>query len=213
VRGARGADERRREAVTVRPMTLEQLEAFYTAEYLKLVKLLVVFDATIEEAEDAVQKAMADFTRRFKTAKAPDHPAAYVQRAAVRFFIKERQRDRERLPRELQGGHLVIEAHLDDRLTAWEDEQYIERLLECLTSTQRKVIELVMDGLSTHEIAEELGKSDENIRQHLKNGRDRLKLHPEIAPLAPRQLQDQSPAPQGVRSTVTTPELGKEEVQ
>ena len=136
-----------------------------------------------------------------------------MRRAAHRFFIKERQRERERLPRELRGGHLVIEAHLDDGLTAWEDEQYVEHLLECLTPTQRKVIELVMDGLSTHEIAEELGKSDENIRQHLKNGRYRLKLHPEIAPLAPRQLQDQSPAQQGVRSTATTPEPRKEEVQ
>jgi len=37
---------------------LEQLEAFYTAEYLKQVKILVLLEATIEEAEDAVQKAM-----------------------------------------------------------------------------------------------------------------------------------------------------------
>lgn len=194
----------------VLPMTLEQLEQFYTAEYSKLVKLLVFSGATIGEAEDAAQKAMADFTRRSRTAEAPVHPASYVQRAAVRFFIKERRRERERRPRELRGGHMVIEAHLDDRLTTWEDEQYIERLLGCLTSTQRRVIKLVMDGLSTREIAEELGKSDENIRQHLKNGRARLKLHPEIAPLAPRQ--DQSPAQQVVRSTVTT-EPRKEEVQ
>ena len=31
-------------------MTLEQLEAFYTAEYPKLVKILVLLDATPEEA-------------------------------------------------------------------------------------------------------------------------------------------------------------------
>ena len=36
------------------------------------------------------------------------------------------------------------------------------------------------------EIAEELGKTDETIRQHLKTGRDRLKVHPEITPLVPR---------------------------
>jgi RNA polymerase sigma factor (sigma-70 family) len=198
-------------AAAVLPMTPEQLEAFYTAEYPKLVKLLVFFGATIGEAEDATQKAMADFTRRSRTAEAPVHPASYAQRAAVRFFIKERQRERKRLPRELQGGYLVVEAHLDDRLTVWEDKQYIEHLLECLTSTQRKVIKLVMDGLSTREIAQELGKSDVDVRQHLKNGRARLKLHPEITPLAPRQ--DQSPAQQGVRSTVTTQGPRKEEVQ
>lgn len=208
--GVRGADEQRpghRRA----PLTLEQLEVFYTAEYPKLIKILVFLDATVEEAEDAAQKAMADFAKRSKAAGIPDHPASYVRRAAVRFFIKERQRERDRLQREIRGGHLVIEAHLDDRLATLEDEQYIERLLECLTSTQRQVIRLVMDGLSTHEIAEELGKSDENIRQHLKNARDRLKQDPEIAPVVPRY--DQNPVRQGARSTVTTPEPRKEEVQ
>ncbi len=43
-------------------MTLGQLEAFYTAGYPKLVKILVLFGATVEEAEDAAQKAMTDFT-------------------------------------------------------------------------------------------------------------------------------------------------------
>src|SRR6202011_1120613 len=96
-------------------------------------KTLVLLDATIEEAEDAVQKAMADYIRRSRTATPPDHPAAWVQQAAIHYFIKERQRDRERLPREIRGGHLTIDASLDDRLTDLEDNQYIEHLLECLT--------------------------------------------------------------------------------
>lgn len=195
------------------PMTLEQLEAFYTAEYPKLVKILVLLDATVEEAEDAAQKAMADFTARFRTEKAPARPAAYVHRAAINFFIKERQRERERLPRELRGGHLVIEAHLDDRLTVGEGEQYIEALLECLTPAQREVIKLVMDGWSTREIAGKLGKRAENVRQHLKNGRDLLRLHPGIASLAPRKLPGEEPAPQGARSKMTGPGPRKEEVQ
>lgn len=195
------------------PMRLEQLKAFYSAEYPKLVKILVLLDATAEEAEDAAQKAMADFAARSRTEKAPAHPAAYVQRAAINFFIKERQRERERLPRELRGGHLVIEAHLDDRLTAEEEERYVEAVLECLTQAQREVIKLVMDGWSTREIAEKLGKSAENVRQHLKNGRDLLKLHPEIASLALRKLPDRVLPTRGTRSTVTTPESRKEEVQ
>jgi RNA polymerase sigma factor (sigma-70 family) len=201
------------DATTVRSMTLEQFEAFYTSHYQKLVKVLVLFDATPDEAEVAVQNAMADFTQRSRAGKAPRYPVAYVQRAAINYFVKGRQRERERLPRELRGGHLVIEKYLDDGLTIWEDEQYIEHLLECLTPTQRKVFKLVMDGLSAREIAEELGKSDESIRQHLMNGRGRLRGHPEIARLAPRRPRDPSPAQQGVRSTVTTPEPRKEEVQ
>jgi RNA polymerase sigma factor (sigma-70 family) len=189
-------------------VTLKQLEAFYAIEYPKLVKILVLLDATIEEAEDAAQKAMTDFARRSKTVGAPDHPASYVRRAAVHFFIKERQRERERPQREVRGG-LIIEAHLDGRLTTLEDEQYIEHLLRRLTSTQRQVIRLVMDGLSTREIAEELGKTDETIRQHLKNGRDRLKLHPETALHVSRR--DQSPARGEIGSAVATPEPRKEE--
>ncbi len=190
-------------AEAVLPMTLEQLEAFYTAEYPKLVKTLVVLGATIEEAEDATQKAMADLVRRYRTAVSPHHPVTYVQRAAVHFFIKERQRERKRLPRELRGGHLVIDEQLDDRLSRPEDEQYIEYLLECLTSTQRTVIKLVMEGLSTRAIAEELGKSNENIRQHLRNGRNRLKQHPEIALLAHRQGKKENPGQQRTGSAVT----------
>ncbi len=192
------------------PMTHEQLEAFYTTEYPRLVKILALLGATIEEAEDAAQKAMADFARRSKTAGAPDHPASYVRRAAVRFFTKERQHDRERRLREARGSHPVLKAHLDDRLTVLEDEQYIEYLLGCLTSTQRKVIRLVMDGLSTPEIAQKLAKSSDNVRQHLKNGRDRLKLHPEITPLIPGQRQ--RPGQHGTGPTVIAPEPRKEEV-
>jgi hypothetical protein len=61
--GVRGADEQRPGRGRPR-MMLEQLEAFYAIEYSKLVKILVLFDATIEEAEDTAQKAMTDFARR-----------------------------------------------------------------------------------------------------------------------------------------------------
>ena len=203
----------KRRAATAPPMTLEQLKEFYTAQYLRLIKFLVLLAAAVEEAEDAVQKAMLDLWMRSRSGEAPEHPVAYVQRTAFHFFIKERQRERERLPRELRGGHLVIEAHLDDGLAELEDDQYIEHLLECLTPVQRSVIKLAMDGLSTREIAIELGKNDANIRQHLKNGRDRLKQHSEIAPLASKLLQGLEAAEQEVRSTVTPPEPRKEEVQ
>ena len=198
---------------SVRPGNLVQLEAFYEAEYSKLVKILVVFDATVEDAEDAAQKAMGALARRCKAGTAPArNPAAWVRRAAIRFFIKERQRDRGRLPREIKGGHLVLDASTDTDLTAWEDEQRVEHLLACLTPAQRDVLRRVMDGASTREIAEELGKRDENIRQHLKNSRDRLKAHPEIAPLVPRD-QAQHRAQQGVTPRAVMPEPRKEEVQ
>ena len=75
-------------AATMRPMTAEQLEEFYADEYPKLIKILgVIFEAKIDEAEEAAQKAMEDFIRRSKAGQAADrNPAAYVLKAAIHFF-------------------------------------------------------------------------------------------------------------------------------
>ena len=199
-------------AAPARRVTRVQLEAVYTSEYLKLVRLLVVMGATMEEAQDAAQEAMMDFFRRSRAGEAFSSPAAYVCRAAIRFFVKYRQRDRERRPREIRGGHLTLPGYLDDELTACEDEEWVEHVLESLTSAQRDVFKLVMDGMSTHAIAEQLGKSDATIRQHLKNGRDRLLEHPEIAPRAPRELLDRNLAQGRVKSAAASPPR-KEEIQ
>jgi RNA polymerase sigma-70 factor (ECF subfamily) len=154
-------------------MTPDQFDAFFKAEYLKLVKYLVLLDATIEEAEDAVQKAMEALLLRSQSP--PASASGWVRRAAYRYFVKERQRDRERVPRELKGGHLVTGEYIDERLTSGEDLEDVEVVLRCLSDTQRRVLQLVMEGLSTHEIAMTLEKSEATIRQHLKRGRDHLK--------------------------------------
>ena len=200
-------------AVPARRITTDQLEDFYTAEYPKLVKTLRVIGATTEEAHDAAQRALEDICKRLRDGQdAVDNPAAYVCRAAIRFFIKERQRDRERMPREIKGGHLTLPVCLDDELTAWEDEQWVDHVLESLTPAQRDVIRLVMDGASTREIAEKLGKTHATVRQHRRNAREFLKVHPEIAPHAPRELQPQNRSRGEVRSAaIVAPR--KEEVQ
>jgi RNA polymerase sigma factor (sigma-70 family) len=186
----------------------EQFEQIYKTEYPRLIRALRVVGATFEEAEDAAQMAMTDLYRRFEKVKTP---GAYVRVAAVRSFVKDHMRDESRLLRELQGGYLVIEAQLDDQLTAWEEDEYVRHLLGCLTPAQREVFQLTMDGLSSSEIAEVLAKSNENVRQHLKNSRDRLRAQPEVARLA--SMHNRYPEQQGAGSTVTTPESRKEEVQ
>jgi len=198
------------EGPAVPPMAPGQFRAFYAVGYPRLVKGLVVMGATIAEAEDAAQKAMTDLLRRTRSSP-PDHPGAWVWQAAVRFFIKERRRDRDRLPREIQGGHLVTGSYVDDRLCRLEDEEDIELILQCLTPTRRQVIKLVMEGLSTKEIGEQLGKRDDNIRQQLKKARDRLVDDPRVASLASRRRQD--PRLHGQRPAAEAPEPRKEEVQ
>ncbi len=185
----------------------------YKAEYQKLVKILVLLDARIDEAEDAVQKAMTYFAQCSMAGKAVDNPPAYVRKAAMRYFLKDRERNRQRMPRELQGGHLFIEKYLDEQLTAWEDETYVQHLLGTLTPAQREVFKLVVEGMSTPDIAEHLRKTHANVRQLRKQSRDRLlEQHPDIAALAPRVTQPSRPRRDG-RSTAITPAPRTEEVQ
>jgi DNA-directed RNA polymerase specialized sigma24 family protein len=100
------------------PTTPDQFETFYSAEYPKLVKALMVVGATFEEAEDAVQKAMESLL----CSRGPlTNAVGWVWRAAYRYFVKERDRDRDRRPREIKGGHLVTEANIDELLTSGED--------------------------------------------------------------------------------------------
>jgi RNA polymerase sigma-70 factor (ECF subfamily) len=201
-------------AAPARHITPDQIgEVFYGTEYRKLVKILRVMGATKEEAEDAAQRALEYIFKRSRSTQDPiDNLDAYACRAAIRFFIKERQHDRGRQPREIEGGHLTLPAYLDDELTAWEDKQWVEHVLESLTPAQRDVIRLVLEGASNMEIAEKLGKNDATVRQHLHNARDQLKEHPEIAPRAPREPQPQNRPPGEVRSA-TPPAPRKEEVQ
>jgi len=66
------------------PLTSGQLEVFYAAEYPKLVKLLMLlFGASMEEAEDAAQKAMMDFAQRCGSAGRPSLGARSLRRHAA----------------------------------------------------------------------------------------------------------------------------------
>jgi hypothetical protein len=57
------------------PMTPQEFEVFYIAEYPKLVKFLMVrMMASFAEAEDAVQEALGNFFRRSKTGEVADYP-------------------------------------------------------------------------------------------------------------------------------------------
>jgi RNA polymerase sigma factor (sigma-70 family) len=195
-------------AATTRPMTPQEFEDFFKEEYPKLVKVLRVRGATFEEAEEAAQAAMEYFHRKGRLVARI--PAAYVLTAAFRFFVKERER--ERLTCELPARHPTSEGCHDDGLITLEQTEEVERLLGGLTPAQRKVFKLVMDGMTTREIAEQLGKTHPNIRQLLKQGRDRLKQSPDLATVAPTAAQD-SCAERKQRSTAATPEPRKEEVQ
>jgi RNA polymerase sigma-70 factor (ECF subfamily) len=146
-------------------------ESFYRCNYRFLVKVVLTAGATLDEAYEAVDQTMEEVLRRWSEL---DHPRAYARRAVLSNFIKTRSRDRQRLVRTLQGGHLSPELRDDHELNVWEDEQWVAQLLAQLPPTQREVMRCLVDGLTSVEIAELLGKTPEAIRQNARLARKKL---------------------------------------
>jgi RNA polymerase sigma-70 factor (ECF subfamily) len=146
-------------------------ESFYRCNYRFLVKVVLTAGATLDEAYEAVDQTMEEVLRRWSDL---DHPRAYARRAVLSNFIKTRNRERQRLARTLEGGHLCPESSDDHELNVWEDEQWVAQLLAQLPPTQREVMKCLVDGLTSVEIAELLGKTPEAIRQNARLARRKL---------------------------------------
>jgi DNA-directed RNA polymerase specialized sigma24 family protein len=144
------------------------------------------------EAEDAAAKTLAEMLPSWKEVQ---QPLPYARRAVLHNFIKERTRGPGRVSRRLvERGWVRREDGLDDReLTVWEDEEWVSDQLRSLPSAQREVMECIVAGLTSTEIAEVLGKTKEAVRRNLCDARKRLapKLRQERArhqvPSSPRE--------------------------
>lgn len=147
---------------------------FFRDEWPRVIRTLMMLGATAPEAEDATQAVFLDIYKRWKNVT---YPSAYVKRAAIHQFIKMRSRSQQRILHRLvaQETPSEIDATADRDLTVWEDQQWVEQVLDSLTPTQREVMAFIMDGLSSKEIAETMSKSEGNVRQHLSLARERLR--------------------------------------
>jgi DNA-directed RNA polymerase specialized sigma24 family protein len=117
-------------------------------------------------------------------------------------FVKQRKRDGKRPTLEVKGGHLALEGGVDTDLSVWEDKQWIEQVIGTLPPAQRDVMRCVMDGLTTAEICDRLGKTDACVRKNLQLARNRLKSH----------LRQDYEVKQKTAPTSLTPKPRKEEV-
>ncbi|MCP2343159.1 RNA polymerase sigma factor [Actinomadura rupiterrae] len=153
----------------------EQFSDFFRGHYRRVVQLVILMDGTVQEAEDAAMHAFQDAYAHWRSIRSP---AAWVRTAARRKFIKDRTRDRDRQQRAVlffrQPDDDEPLPPEEDLLVQWQELDWVNKVLDCLPSTQRKVMACIVDGMSTAEIADLLGKNETNVRSHLRHARKRL---------------------------------------
>ena len=146
-----------------------EYEAFFRNEFRKVMGTVMRVGATVHEAENATQFAMADAWRQWH--RIPN-PAGWVRTAAVRAFTKSLKRDQK-------GAVLAAVAYEDLKPVYYADDAEecatVIRTLRSLSRVQMQVMALKYDGYSEKEIAEILGKDRQTVRSNLAAARKKLR--------------------------------------
>lgn len=173
---------------------------FYRSSEKVILRRLLAFGASVQDAEDALSAAMIEVMGRWTELT---NPVAYASQAALSAFYKlrneqNRRHDRERGLAE-QRGSAEQEAVEDPRLSAWEYQDWATAMVQRLPPAQRDAFYLCeVQGYATAEIAALLGKTPATIRKNISLARQRLKQGLENDPdIAPRQRGQARTATQG----------------
>lgn len=151
------------------------LEAFLNDHYRYFLMAPMALGATVDDAHEAVQAAVADMLEKDTWSRLTRNPKAWV-RKAVRHAYYDQQGKRRR-NRQIESQPPPSGSYLDGSPNVWEDWQWVAQMLSTLPSAQREVFELVLAELDTKEIADLLGKTPTTIRQNLAHARRRLKAN------------------------------------
>ncbi|MEV6907232.1 sigma-70 family RNA polymerase sigma factor [Amycolatopsis sp. NPDC051071] len=150
-------------------------EPFCKDEFRVLARVVMAAHGTLQEAEDAAQETLVKMLCRVMNGKMIDSPRAYARKSVLNHFIASRMRDKRGHELAVQGGHAIPEAWQDLRLEEWEGRQWVDQLLAHCPPAQQKVMQCVLDGLSSQEIADLLGKTPATVRKNHQLARQRLK--------------------------------------
>jgi RNA polymerase sigma factor (sigma-70 family) len=151
------------------------LEAFLNDYYRYFLMAPMAVGATVEDAHEAVQTAIADMLKKDTWSRLTRNPTAWVRKAARHAYYD--QQEKRRRIREIENLPPPSGSYLDSSPNVWEDWQWVAQMLSTLPPAQREVFELVLAELDTKEIADLLGKTPATIRQNLAHARRRLKAN------------------------------------
>jgi RNA polymerase sigma factor (sigma-70 family) len=151
------------------------LEAFLNDHYRYFLMAPMALGATVDDAHEAVQAAVADVLEKDTWSRLTRNPKAWVRKAVRHAYYD--QQEKHRRNREIESLPPPPGSYLDGSPNVWEDWQWVAQMLSTLPSAQREVFELVLAELDTKEIADLLGKTPATIRQNLAHARRRLKAN------------------------------------
>lgn len=170
--GAARADEGGGMRLLDDPEKRKPFEDFFREEYPRLVYGVMRLGASVAEAEDIASEAMLSTLMRW--ADIAD-PAAYTHTSARRaYFARAKQKLRE-APLEEEQLREGSEPSMPDSLDLGDQERRVLRVLDRLPRAQRTVMHLHYAGLSTEEIARQLGTQEATVRSNLRHARQRLR--------------------------------------
>lgn len=178
--GTSGA--RARSPVRFDEATAEKIENFFRWRYRTLVALALFLGVSQQEAEDAVSATMEEMVGRWPEIR---NPAAYARRAVMSNLIKAKERSRKLIHRLKERGHASPDAHFDQAMTIWENQQWVDQLLSSLPPAQREVLAYLVEGFKPAEVAILLGKTPACVRKNLQLAVERLRAREDLAGFRP----------------------------
>lgn len=145
----------------------DDFEAFFRAEYARMVAVLAVVSGRREDAADAVQAAFAEAHLRWDQVRGFDDPAAWVRRVARNRVIDEVRRSarHDRL-------HRLLPRHGD---VGPPEASELTDAIRSLPDGQRVAVALhYFDDLPIAEVADLLGVATGTVKSQLAAARRRL---------------------------------------
>jgi len=145
-------------------------DGFYRAQYVRLVRALLLLTGDAGEAEDLAQEALSRVYERWERVSAMDSSEGYLFRTALNLHRKRARRLRIGARAEASAGTPnVDEASIDDRLT-------VLAAVAKLTRGQREALVLVeWLGFDATEAGEILGIRPVSVRSRLMDARRNLR--------------------------------------
>lgn len=149
-------------------------DAFFVAEFPRLVSMLTAWCGDRPTAEDLAQDALLQAQRRWSTVAQLDQPGTWVRRVALNRSKNEarrRRRERDAITRLRHAPPAPA-----DGVSSTDDDLWAR--VRALPRNQRDALVLhYVDDLPLADIARVLGCREGTVKTHLQRGRQRLATH------------------------------------